>query len=474
MTQAIAIQTPTPPGTAPPAPNMTSGEAVEGSPFAQLLMAFGQVADSGGGEPIPFAPADTLPPLGEKVQPAAVEAEQMMAMLGLAILPFSPLPTPDNNPPAQTSLSEAAPVAPAQVAIVPDMATDTVPFASVQKSQLPWDAMPRQALGVDEPRRLLQSVSHQPEAMPTPEHVDNLTPTAQGTPLSADATGSTARDLQMPLRLGEGLTVANPSSVKATDTGVGDTSRLSSESTADVQNAMNVFASPQRDIPARFQPSTEHERGANTPTVQGAETARQAGVEHVLTVQGAGRGQAKKTRLTLAEHQSTARPITAAPDGVRGAEFASALHRVPVHPTSPVAEASPAEVVRQVVNQIETMVHQPRADSVTLQLEPEHLGKLRVTISVSDGTIHTHIVADNHAVRQMLESNSTLLQQALQERGLQLGALQVSVQGDGRQFHLNQPYTPQRPTGGWAQVGAATVPEVSFGYTTAGGINLLV
>lgn len=457
MTQAVAIQMPTPPGTAPPTPNMTSGEVAEDSPFAQLLMAFGQTADSGGTEPMLFTPADTPSPSGEKVQPTATEAEQMMALLGLPILPSSPLPTLENKPPAQTSMSEAAPITPTQVAILPDVVTNVVPYASVQTSQPPLGETTQQALASDAFGKLLLPEAHQPEATPIPDRTDDLPLTARVTLPPLDATSSTAGNLQVPLRTEAEPVVTEPSSVKGLHTGAGDSSRLSSNSAAAVQNTMDVLTGLQRGTPAQSLSDTERERREHAPTAQVTE-----------------RTPAKKSRLTLAEHPSTARPIPAAPEGVPVAEFASALHRASAHPSSPIAEASSTEIVRQVVDRIEAMTHQPRADSVTLQLEPEHLGKLRVTISVSDGTIHTHIVADNHAVRQMLESNSTLLQQALQERGLHLGALQVSVQGDGRQFHLNQPYTPQRPAGGWLEASAGAFSEANFVHTTAGGVNLLV
>jgi len=161
------------------------------------------------------------------------------------------------------------------------------------------------------------------------------------------------------------------------------------------------------------------------------------------------------------------------PHGHQTGEATAAVSRVAEN-APPQPEVSPVEVVRQVARQIETLTSQRGTSSVTLQLEPEHLGRLRVTISLNDGAIHTHIVADNHVVRQMLESNSSLLQQALQQRGLQLGALQVSVQGDGRQFLLHQPYTPP-PRGGWLESDAAirAANEASFVRATPGGINLL-
>jgi len=137
-------------------------------------------------------------------------------------------------------------------------------------------------------------------------------------------------------------------------------------------------------------------------------------------------------------------------------------------------ENSASEWVRQLTEKMETLSKQQEQGRVTLQLEPEHLGRLRVTVSLREGAIHTHIVADNHTVRQMLENNSSLLQQALQQRGLQLGALQVSVQGDGRQFLLHQPYAPPR-RGGWLEADAAirAAHESSFVHATSGGINLL-
>ncbi len=137
-------------------------------------------------------------------------------------------------------------------------------------------------------------------------------------------------------------------------------------------------------------------------------------------------------------------------------------------------ETSASEWVRQLTETMERLSKQQEQGRVTLQLEPEHLGRLRVTVSLREGAIHTHIVADNHTVRQMLENNSSLLQQALQQRGLQLGALQVSVQGDGRQFLLHQPYTPPR-RGGWLEADAAirAAHESSFVQATPGGINLL-
>lgn len=455
MPQAIAMQTQVPSDGVSVSSGIPPGAAADASPFAQLLMAFGQVANSGGAERMPFAPIDVLPPPAEKTQLTAHETEQVAAMWGLPVYAFSPLPTPPNQP-AMTL--DAMPVMPPQAEALPEVVTDShTPLVPAQAQALPG-ALPQQmatptgsAAGSEvasEPRDQ-QASPVQPVDIPSSEggasnlHRIPSIDTLDRMGLSP-VTAHQVAESDMPA----------PQIPPANNA---DTTRFVSQNATTVQNmAGSGGHSAQACDVAQFQANTRHEE------------------QHTPAEQVAVRVQPKKPRLTPAERPTPIRAMSTVSEGVHGGDFASVVHRTSVGTASPVVEVSPGEVIRQVVNRIETMIHQPRTHSVTLQLEPEHLGKLRVTISVSDGTIHTHIVADNHAVRQMLESNSAWLQQALQERGLQLGALQVSVQGDGRQFHLNQPYTPQRPTGGWAQVGAATVPEVSFGYTTAGGINLLV
>jgi len=190
--------------------------------------------------------------------------------------------------------------------------------------------------------------------------------------------------------------------------------------------------------------------------------------EPALTVRAGTRPRVKPAERPFSMHVGEARP-----HGYQTGEAAAAVSRI-AETAPPQPEVSPVDVVRQVARQIETLTSQRSTSSVTLQLEPEHLGRLRVTISLNDGAIHTHIVADNHVVRQMLESNSNLLQQALQERGLQLGALQVSVQGEARQFLLHQSHhSPMR--GGWlpADVTVLAANEATFGPATRGGIDLL-
>ena len=222
-----------------------------------------------------------------------------------------------------------------------------------------------------------------------------------------------------------------------------------------------------------------------------AETSTSSPTAYRAAATSAPKGEVEAFPSLGVRHEQTSQPTTSrfkvkvsgGPGAVQQAEG-----QVSISPSGQVAantfpqegvvatppENSASEWVRQLTEKMETLSKQQEQGRVTLQLEPEHLGRLRVTVSLREGAIHTHIVADNHTVRQMLENNSSLLQQALQQRGLHLGALQVSVQGDGRQFQLHQPYTPPR-RGGWLEADAAirAAHESSFVHATSGGINLL-
>lgn len=449
MTQAVSMET-LPAGSAPPVlPGVPTGATPEDSLFAQLLaMVQGSTGDGSGQVQV-----DAPPTPDAKAPLTAAQMEQAAAILGLPPLPFS-LPAVQDSQPAEPNASQqSAPVPPVQVAFVPSVATDAP--AITPALHAPQDETPLQAPAQSE--EVTTPESSHPKAFSIPEHVANPLLQADTTQLSPAVNDGSAVNLQPPFRLQTETAVTALSPAETPRAEAKDSLHASSNDAVTMPNTLNV--------------STRLEQAGNVGQLgHGIGQERR---DDASPAQRIAPPQAKKPRLAPAEHPSVVRPGTTATQEPHAVEFASVLHRATAQ-TAPTAEVSPAEVVRQVVTRIETMAHQPRTDSVTLQLEPEHLGKLRVTISVSDGTIHTHIVADNQAVRQMLESNSALLQHALQERGLQLGALQVSVQGDGRQFHLNQPYIPQRPAGGWLESSSGSAGETNFAYTTAGGINLLV
>jgi flagellar hook-length control protein FliK len=60
-----------------------------------------------------------------------------------------------------------------------------------------------------------------------------------------------------------------------------------------------------------------------------------------------------------------------------------------------------------------------------VQLKPEHLGALNITLKVVQNQVTATIQADVAAVRQWIESHEASLRQALSEQGLELAKLVV-------------------------------------------------
>jgi len=94
--------------------------------------------------------------------------------------------------------------------------------------------------------------------------------------------------------------------------------------------------------------------------------------------------------------------------------------------TLPVAdEASPAQVAAQVVQSIQLLVTRGGGEA-HLRLEPAYLGQLTVTLKLDRSGVSATIQAETPVVRESLQTNETLLRQALAEHGLRLDRLDVT------------------------------------------------
>lgn len=100
----------------------------------------------------------------------------------------------------------------------------------------------------------------------------------------------------------------------------------------------------------------------------------------------------------------------------------------------------------QAVEQVAVQLHKAvkdGANEITIQLRPAELGKIEVKLEITaDKSVTGTVVADNQATLNMLQKDSSSLQRALQEAGLQAdaGCMQFSLRDEGQahQFAQNQ------------------------------------
>jgi hypothetical protein len=82
-------------------------------------------------------------------------------------------------------------------------------------------------------------------------------------------------------------------------------------------------------------------------------------------------------------------------------------------------------VLPQIVQSIRLQAVQGTTEA-RVQLKPEHLGNLNITLKVEHNQVTATIQADVAAVRQWIESHEASLRQSLSEQGLQLAKLEVN------------------------------------------------
>jgi flagellar hook-length control protein FliK len=68
--------------------------------------------------------------------------------------------------------------------------------------------------------------------------------------------------------------------------------------------------------------------------------------------------------------------------------------------------------------------------TISLHLEPVDLGKVKVDVSLREGTLHARISPDNQQVAQALRDHAHELQGALRKLGLEVDSVTVSVTVD--------------------------------------------
>lgn len=100
---------------------------------------------------------------------------------------------------------------------------------------------------------------------------------------------------------------------------------------------------------------------------------------------------------------------------------------------------NPRMVLNQIVEKIKVSSLNDEAQ-MNIQLKPEHLGKLSMEVISKQGIMTAHFTVENEKTKLMLEQNIQSLRESLQDKGLVIQELEVSVgqnQNDDRQTYQN-------------------------------------
>ena len=101
-----------------------------------------------------------------------------------------------------------------------------------------------------------------------------------------------------------------------------------------------------------------------------------------------------------------------------------------------------SRVIDQIINRLSIRSNGSQSE-VKIQLDPPSLGRVRMNIITSGDGVRTLIVAENQAVKQVIESNLSQLRDSMLSQGLKLDGFSVFVGGDS-----NQEFSQQRDHSG--------------------------
>ena len=76
-------------------------------------------------------------------------------------------------------------------------------------------------------------------------------------------------------------------------------------------------------------------------------------------------------------------------------------------------------------------------NEMSIQLIPEHLGKLSIKIGLNEGTLTGKIYAENYSVKETIEANLDQLRNSLEEQGLNIAGLEVHINDNLQNFERN-------------------------------------
>ncbi|MGN0390046.1 MAG: flagellar hook-length control protein FliK [Wujia sp.] len=85
-----------------------------------------------------------------------------------------------------------------------------------------------------------------------------------------------------------------------------------------------------------------------------------------------------------------------------------------------------ADILRQVVDEIKLTMSRD-INSLSVQLNPEQLGKVQIHVVTKNGVMQAQIIAENEAAKNAVESGISVLREAFENQDLKVDAIEVMV-----------------------------------------------
>jgi len=120
----------------------------------------------------------------------------------------------------------------------------------------------------------------------------------------------------------------------------------------------------------------------------------------------------------------------------------------------------PVDIVRQVIDSIKLNVTS-EVKSMEVALNPENLGKVSLLVSVRNGVVTAKLVAENEQVKKALEGQLNILKENMENQGLKVDAIEVTIQSNAfqGQEHFNGSRQQQQTNGTKKHIGSLNLTD---------------
>ena len=119
----------------------------------------------------------------------------------------------------------------------------------------------------------------------------------------------------------------------------------------------------------------------------------------------------------------------------------------------PYISTDTTELINQIVDNIRLNVSQDTT-SIEMQLNPENLGRVYAHLSSKEGTVNAQFTATNEVVKEALEAQIITLKENLNQAGVKVDAVEITVSSHGFERNLEQDQSREEQEGEYQEAAA--------------------
>ncbi len=132
-----------------------------------------------------------------------------------------------------------------------------------------------------------------------------------------------------------------------------------------------------------------------------------------------------------------------------------------------------ARVINQIINKVSLRSNGSQSE-IKIRLDPPSLGTIRMNVSTAGDSVRTVVIAESHAVKQIIENNLTQLRDSMQGQGLKVDSFTVLVGGnEGQAGQQNTAQEGRSGFPGFPYAEENTAPEIPVENPVAGATRVL-